>query len=158
MALTYKCHHEREYSTLSTTMLACDDSSPYPQHINHFRFPTTHHSLFSPDNRLAMESQRRERIEFLKQREWTRRVAEWVKQTNAQRPDCVRPYRISSSARSYHPPVHPRPLMASIPSARAGRELCLWHALHRSTTDGARRTLHHLQLVPLSAISLAPLG
>ncbi|KAI9571926.1 hypothetical protein HD554DRAFT_2168733 [Boletus coccyginus] len=29
--------------------------------------------------------QRRERIEFLKQREWVRRVTEWVRETNAQK-------------------------------------------------------------------------
>lgn len=29
--------------------------------------------------------QRRERIEFLKQREWIRRVTEWVRETNAQK-------------------------------------------------------------------------
>ena len=45
-----------------------------------------------------MESQRRERIEFLKQREWARRVAEWVRQTNAQQSDFVCPYRILTSA------------------------------------------------------------
>ena len=33
--------------------------------------------------------QRRERIEFLKQREWIRRVTEWVRETNAQK-DSVR--------------------------------------------------------------------
>lgn len=33
--------------------------------------------------------QRRERIEFLKQREWVRRVTEWVRETNAQK-DFVR--------------------------------------------------------------------
>lgn len=39
--------------------------------------------------------QRRERIQFLKQREWVRRVTEWVRETNAQK-DSVRvpvPYR-----------------------------------------------------------------
>lgn len=88
-------------------MLACDNSSPYPNHISNFRFPTPHHS-YSPlyhsrdTQKHVMESQRRERIEFLKQREWARRVAEWVRQTNSQQSD------FSSLGRSW--PASPQPV------------------------------------------------
>lgn len=44
--------------------------------------------------------QRKERIEFLKQREWVRRVTEWVRQTNAQK-DLVRKLSLSITRRSY---------------------------------------------------------
>lgn len=88
-------------------MLACDNPSPYPNHINDFRFPTPQHSFSSlyhsrDAQRHVMESQRRERIEFLKQREWARRVAEWVRQTNAQQSD------FSSFGRSW--PASPQPV------------------------------------------------
>jgi len=104
-------------------MLACDNSSPYPNHINNFRFPTPQHSYSSlyhsrDTQKHVMESQRRERIEFLKQREWARRVAEWVRQTNSQQSDFVCPYRIlthqhdltiqqSSFGRSWPPSPQP---------------------------------------------------
>lgn len=72
--------------------------------------------------------QRKERIEFLKQREWVRRVTEWVRQTNAQK-DLVRktfftPYRhsyfkksiLGRSARSHFPlPYHDPGLTSAIP-------------------------------------------
>jgi len=53
--------------------------------------------------------QRKERIEFLKQREWVRRVAEWVKETNAQNysPNYGR------SSRSYSPFSYPDPAVGS---------------------------------------------
>jgi len=43
--------------------------------------------------------QRKERIEFLKQREWIRRVTEWVRETNAQKYSSI----LGRSARSHFP-------------------------------------------------------
>ncbi|KAI6118151.1 hypothetical protein F5141DRAFT_1212045 [Pisolithus sp. B1] len=68
-------------------------ASPYPNTINDFRFPSLPNSpvLYDSRNKQAqnLESslQRRERIEFLKRREWTRRVAELVKYSHLQQFD-----------------------------------------------------------------------
>jgi hypothetical protein len=51
------------------------NSSPTPAYNTHGR-QTTY---------VENTMQRRERIEFLKQREWIRRVTEWVRETNAQK-------------------------------------------------------------------------
>ncbi|KAI6147850.1 hypothetical protein BKA82DRAFT_4145316 [Pisolithus tinctorius] len=65
-------------------------ASPYPGTINDFRFPSLPPSSVLYDSRnkqthnLESSLQRRERIEFLKKREWTRRVAELVKYSHIQ--------------------------------------------------------------------------
>lgn len=68
-------------------------ASPYPGTINDFRFPSLPNSPVLYDSRdkqtqnLESSLQRRERIEFLKRREWTRRVAELVKYSHLQQLD-----------------------------------------------------------------------
>ncbi|KIO05762.1 hypothetical protein M404DRAFT_503434 [Pisolithus tinctorius Marx 270] len=74
-------------------------ASPYPGTINDFRFPSLPPSSVLYDSRnkqthnLESSLQRRERIEFLKKREWTRRVAELVKYSHIQQLNDVRNHR-----------------------------------------------------------------
>ncbi|KAG6334788.1 hypothetical protein ID866_4306 [Astraeus odoratus] len=110
-----------------TTMLAYDPQSPYPSNImNNFRFPAVSPLPFNNSQpllydsrdrqRQILESQRRERIEFLKKREWARRVAEWFRQTDAQyqsdissfgRPWSVSPQPVPDTNYAYSTPYSP---------------------------------------------------
>ncbi|KAF9238675.1 hypothetical protein BU15DRAFT_75121 [Melanogaster broomeanus] len=91
-------------------MLAYNSPGPAYPTLNDYHFPTnmTSFSNDSPpvyDTRgrqrtfVESEAQRKERIEFLKRREWARRVTEWVRETNSQKNDTAfgrsRPFPLS---------------------------------------------------------------
>ena len=85
--------------------------------------------------------QRKERIEFLKQREWIRRVAEWVKETNAQNYS-VRLFARLSVLVFTRSPAKLRSLQQNM--------LPGWSAICHSLSlrRGRRGAVHHLQRIP----------
>lgn len=81
-------------------MLACDSplhmstslTDPLPDNS-----PPVYDARGRQKNFVESAVQRRERIQFLKQREWVRRVTEWVRETNAQKDSVRVPIPISIS-------------------------------------------------------------
>ncbi|KIJ60907.1 hypothetical protein HYDPIDRAFT_31785 [Hydnomerulius pinastri MD-312] len=90
------------------TMLAYDTPGPAYPSLNDYHFPNSGLVSFSNDaapvydtrgrqkHFVESSAQRRERIEFLKRREWARRVAEWVRETSSRKDvttfGCSRPF------------------------------------------------------------------
>lgn len=110
--------------------------------------------------------QRRERIEFLKQREWVRRVTEWVRETNAQK-DSVRatsprrfPFPSHSlsqrSGRSFLPfPNQDATLASAIPFPRVEEEEEEPYVIYSSSPNSSLTSLSE-EITPVLPLNSGP--